>query len=768
MEFAGRRAIVAMLIGGAMALGSCGSRTALSSHTSGTTDAAPSGSGRAWLPESDNPTIPVGYDAYRQWDRWPALRLGVRASMRSTYDRTGGNEAADASHFIRVDDDAATALDVAGPGVLYFFRANRWHGSPWHFDLDGRDLVLAETGTDDPGSAPPDSVFMPSTPYSPPLAWTWSATKGADLVAAPMQFASSLRIRYGHTFYGTGYFIYDSFPLGAGNTSRPLDEPVAAWERAPDDVIHLLEQAGQDIAPRDGLDTKQGSVSVPAEPAQVVLVDLVGPASVRALKLTVPKAEAAALGARTLEITWDDMGWRGVSAPVSLFFGSGSLYNRDDREYLVKALPVNIHFEGDTVTFAVYFPMPFFAKAHITLGGAGTAVSRVDWETRTEPYRGPRNWVGYFHADYMDVPRPTPGQDLVLLDTTQGALGRDWCGSFVGATVSFSDRGVLCGLEGDPRFFFDDSQSPQVQGTGTEEWGGGGDYWQGGQTTTLPLFGHPVGAPGGQGCAPGRLRNSDDGIESMYRFLLADAMPFGKNARIQLEHGGLDQIDEHYRSVAYWYGLPGACLKKTDTFRVGDLDGERAHQYSSPDASPSEVVESRFDLGVDHVYTADGQPTSTVAYGTAFATGRHTRGTSEFTLTVDPANFGVLLRRMLDYSYPDQRAEVFVADGAVAEEARAFAHAGTWYTAGSNVAVFSSPASEQQALASRVLTPSNRRWREDEFLIARALTEGKSQLRVRIVFSPLHLAVAPGMPLAEEAWSEFIYGAYVWQLPPPP
>ena len=40
-----------------------------------------------------------------------------------------------------------------------------------------------------------------------------------------------------------------------------------------------------------------------------------------------------------------------------------------------------------------------------------------------------------------------------------------------------------------------------------------------------------------------------------------------------------------------------------------------------------------------------------------------TKGTSEFTLKVDPANFGVLLRRTLDHAYPNQRAEVDVADG---------------------------------------------------------------------------------------------------------
>ncbi|HEX6544876.1 MAG TPA: hypothetical protein VF023_01125, partial [Bryobacteraceae bacterium] len=44
--------------------------------------------------------IPIGMDAYRQWDRWADQRIGMRAYMRSTYDRRGGNEGADASHFL--------------------------------------------------------------------------------------------------------------------------------------------------------------------------------------------------------------------------------------------------------------------------------------------------------------------------------------------------------------------------------------------------------------------------------------------------------------------------------------------------------------------------------------------------------------------------------------------------------------------------------------------------------------------------------------------
>src|SRR5712672_2242901 len=77
------------------------------------------------------PVIPVGLDAYSQWERWPYQRIGARAYMRSTYDRRGGNEGADASHFLyQLADDKNVTLDVQGPGVFYFARYNHWHGSP--------------------------------------------------------------------------------------------------------------------------------------------------------------------------------------------------------------------------------------------------------------------------------------------------------------------------------------------------------------------------------------------------------------------------------------------------------------------------------------------------------------------------------------------------------------------------------------------------------------------------------------------------------------
>src|ERR1700712_4332106 len=95
--------------------------------------------------------IPVGLDAYRSWDHWADQRIGMRTFMRSTYDRRGGNEGADASHFLyQLADDFNVTLDAAGPGLLWFARYNHWHGSPWHYEVDGVDRLVQESSSADP------------------------------------------------------------------------------------------------------------------------------------------------------------------------------------------------------------------------------------------------------------------------------------------------------------------------------------------------------------------------------------------------------------------------------------------------------------------------------------------------------------------------------------------------------------------------------------------------------------------------------------------
>ncbi|HVK57677.1 MAG TPA: DUF2961 domain-containing protein, partial [Candidatus Kapabacteria bacterium] len=599
-----------------------------------------------------------------------------------------------------------------------------------------------------------------------------------------------------------------------------------------------------------------------------------------------------------------------------MFFGAGTLFNRDGREYLVKAFPVSIRYDSDDVHLACFFPMPFFNSARFEIGGADVAVANVRWSVRHMPLEGTPEHYAYLHATYRDHGKPVPGSDLVLLDTNcEGS--EHWSGSFIGTTFVFSHNATLTTLEGDPRFFFDDSESSQAYGTGTEEWGGGGDYW-GGLNMTLPFAGHPVGARKLEEAV-----NDEDKIESAYRFLLGDLFPFGKHARIQLEHGGVNESTEHYKTVAYWYGSPKATIIKTDELRVGDSASEQAHHYHSPEASAPYGIKSRYELGPDqlppnhppaaspfsippsfveyefeaepgtyaiwllgraleesnttdaswlqfdeHIGTdragayshekgfgnwLDRFPPMTWAWSSAlpqepprtitfekpgrhrlrvqprhvphniatiwlsrsrlelpppdmtptsgpgeivlrvkdqkktvrvslsvdapnrenafgfdggsfplpnpphYDQGRKTRGTSEFTLKLDPKNIGVMLRRKLDYQFPNQRAEVFITDPTQGTPA-SWQSAGVWYLAGSNTCVYSNPKAELGATEHHVQT-SNRRFRQDEFLVPRALTEGRSEIRVRIKFTSVETPLFPGHPVPELAWSEIRYDA---------
>jgi hypothetical protein len=161
--------------------------------------------------------------------------------------------------------------------------------------------------------------------------------------------------------------------------------------------------------------------------------------------------------------------------------------------------------------------------------------------------------------------------------------------------------------------------------------------------------------------------------------------------------------------------------------------------------------------------------TSTIeVYPAHTMVGRNTMGTSEFTARLQPENMGVMLRRTLDYSFPNQRAEIYVADASSGQTGHdlEWQHAGVWYLAGSNTCVFSNPPrGDELGATTHVVQTSNRRFRDDEFLIGRSLTEGRSQIRVKVVFTPVKRPLFPGHPVPELAWSEIRYDVYCYQMP---
>ncbi len=162
---------------------------------------------------------------------------------------------------------------------------------------------------------------------SEPIAWTWGTTKGANLIWAPMSFRDSLRIAYSRTFYGTGYYIYHLYA-----NKDALSNPLRSWniDQTPEvDATDLLSRAGTDIAPQN-IKKVKGRLKLD-KPVVLLASITAASSSLRALKLTLPLEKAVALERMRLRVTWDDAAHPSIDAPLCLFFGAGTFYNREQK-----------------------------------------------------------------------------------------------------------------------------------------------------------------------------------------------------------------------------------------------------------------------------------------------------------------------------------------------------------------------------------------------------------------------------------------------------
>lgn len=92
--------------------------------------------------------------------------------------------------------------------------------------------------------------------------------------------------------------------------------------------------------------------------------------------------------------------------------------------------------------------------------------------------------------------------------------------------------------------------------------------------------------------------------------------------------------------------------------------------------------------------------------------------------------------------------------------------AGAWYLAGSDRTVLSKGSGHGELGATEhIEETSNRRFRDDEFLLPRDATHGRRAIRIRIRFTPVSIPLFPGQALPELAWSEMRYTVYSIVMP---
>lgn len=387
----------------------------------------------------------------------------------------------------------------------------------------------------------------------------------------------------------------------------------------------------------------------------------------------------AVLNGLRLRITFD--GRTTVDAAVGEFFGSGS------GRYPTRSLLSSVD-TVDNGAFTSWWPMPYARSANVQLvNTSGVPVTGGSLRVSSAPEQSVAGGLadgslGYFHTS-QHRGDTVSGQDWDFL-TAQGR------GVFYGVTMSM--RGLippgqnqLNFLEGDEREYADGSRSPQIHGTGTEDFAESGWYFQdarNGGVEGVPFAMPETGLVSHQNAEPG----CQYVCLNSYRLMLADAVAFGDGIEFGIEHGDRSTQPANYSSTAYWYGQSSPSLERSDVVDIADKAGLVAHGYTAVGETTSPLT-STFE-GKD-----DRKP---VTMTTASST-----GPVQFTARVDQANQGLRLRRISDQANSYQRANVFV-DGRLV---------GEWL---------------------EPLGNTYSRWLEDAFDVPASVTGGKSTVTVRL------------------------------------
>lgn len=605
---------------------------------------------------------PVGWDSYRQLDRLPALTTGVQSVQFSSADRGGAN--GDFNNTLSQAPDGFVLAEHAGPGEL---------SSIWFTSNSGDVTATGKVRITLDGTVVLDAPLQDvvngklGAPFVFPVVGNADQSSGGVYINAPMPFRHSMRVttEANPSFYN---IMTRTFADASGvSTFDPSDKAL--------DVIATMTAAGkQDPKPaRPNATTTTGDFALdPGKTAE--LGSATGPGAISALRIQLPQlfartsAADALLQQVRLRMTFD--GQRTVDAPIGEFFGSGQTASP------VRSLMYAIDPAGKLLSS--WWLMPYAQSARIELyngskqvitSGSAEVTSAAD--STVAAGLGATGNLGYFRTT-SNQEQTTVGEDYVFLQAS------GW-GKFVGVTHTMSGPANRIYLEGDERAYVDGARTPQIHGSGTEDFYKGAWYFNRG-TFTGPLNGNPVHLAGTTGCP------TDCTVA--YRVMLADAVPFHSSLTFGIEHGTRDETQSKYSSTAYWYGRDAGVQRITDTVDVGNISSEQSHQYTS--ANPGAVA------------------TLTSTYAGSDATPapvtKNFRATSapvSFALGVDPSNKGVQIRRMGDQQLP-QSAQVYV-DGQ---------DAGTWVQPDHN---------------------TFNRWRDDFFLVPPALSAGKANITVRLV-----------------------------------
>jgi hypothetical protein len=594
---------------------------------------------------------------------WPRITPGVESRSFSSFDRTGRDDdgfKGTYSTLYLTPSGEHVIVDAEGPGRLNAL----WFtsGIDGHAPLGlGQVRFYFDGETKPRSSVDADTLFGGgSSDFPAAFVFNNRESTGGFVSFVPLPFASSLVI----TTENKPFFF------SAQVDTFPSDLPVTSW--TPGAIDPAFAALFQPLALPEPL------LSAPLDTTGT------GAGTIDALSFA-PDAppDAATLHAARIRITFDDSPAVSVDCPLDMFFGSGL------GATTVSALP----FQMTGAAYTNRMPMPFWKSYHVVVSGLygslSLAVGPARYDARTS---------GVLHAVYRHAPNPAHGQDVEYLSFS-GA------GKLVGTVLAVTpdQPSIKKWWEGDLRSYADGRRSQSIHGTGHED-----DHLAGWSNQllegpfSLPFNGEPESKIIDQ---TGQINAS----ASLYRTF--NGIPFLSQINHSVEHGSEDTVTAiDYEATTFFYAQSAPWEAQSDLLSVCRDEDRSVHAYDADGEGDSRTVTSAFE----------GRFIDT----NVEACHRSATGTVSFTLTVDPGNHGVVLRRMFDQSVGGQSATVSV-DGA---------RVGRWRTAEYNkTAIFA----------------------ERDFFLPASSTQAKSVLQVSLV-------VDPGSP----PWDAVEYRAFP-VVPPP-
>lgn len=272
--------------------------------------------------------------------------------------------------------------------------------------------------------------------------------------------------------------------------------------------------------------------------ATLTLAELDGPGVINHFWNTIAAEDRGYSRLLVVRMYWDDESRPSVECPIGDFFG---VAHGMDQPF--ESVPVSITSEGRARNS--YWPMPFRKSAKITVSNEGRGTVNafywyLDWEKAPRLSRN----TAYFHAMYRQEFPAVSGQNYLIADIE----GR---GHYVGTVIGVRQHLASWWGEGDDFWFIDGEKEPRLRGTGSEDYFC--DAW-GLRPMDTPYYGAPV----MQGYDPMAKT-------SVYRWHIADPVPFKKSLRLEIEHkgvtfkpdgqiqSGFEERSDDFSSVAFWY-----------------------------------------------------------------------------------------------------------------------------------------------------------------------------------------------------------------------